>query len=154
MATRKGRKAAEPEVPVIRTPPKLATQGPESGPSGDVTVDADAPGPLAAPTDVVEPKVAKAQAKLQAQAENEAKDREVKVRATRRGYIGHKIREAGDVFILLLSKGQKLPSWVEAVASESVPTSPLSHSAEAQEEVVDSEGIGHTPESLVKEVVR
>lgn len=151
---RKTAKKAEAGPPV-RVPPKLGTMGPESGPSGNVTVDADAPGPLAAPAEpVAEPKAAKAQEKAQAKAENEKTEREVKVRATERGYIGHKIREAGDVFFLQLGKGEKLPSWVVAEASEDVATTPLAHSAEAKEEVVDSDGIGHTPESLVKETIK
>jgi hypothetical protein len=43
--------------------------------------------------------------KLQAKAENEKVEREVKVRATRRGYLGHKIREEGDVFVIQLGTG-------------------------------------------------
>lgn len=148
-------KKDEPENAVpVRTPPKHGTFAPESGPSGNVVVDADAPGAMAAPPIDVDPAVAKAQAKAQAKAENEKVARDVKVRATRRGHMGHRLREEGDVFIIQLDKGQKLPSWVEAVDSENVPTTPVSHSAEAKEEVVDSAGIGHTPESLVKETVK
>jgi hypothetical protein len=142
-----GGKAADAETTApVRVPPKLGTQGPESGPSGEVVVDANAPGPAsAAPEATSDPKAAKAQEKLQRQAENENVEREVKVRATRRGYLGHKIREEGDVFVIQLGKGEPLPSWVEA--EPSAPTTPLSHSSEAREEFVDGDGTG-TPRDL------
>jgi hypothetical protein len=146
----KKEKAAEPAP--LRVPPKHGTFGPESGPSGDVVVDADAPGPFAAPDETpADPKAAKAQEQAQAEVEDTDSERTVKVRAVKRGFIGNKIREEGDVFFLSLGESQKAPSWV--VAEPTAPTTPLSHSAEAQEEVVDSDGIGHTTESLKKDLV-
>jgi hypothetical protein len=141
-----GGKAAEAETTApVRVPPKLGTQGPESGPSGEVVVDANAPGPASVTEAPADPKAAKAQEKLQKTAENEKVEREVKVRATRRGYLGHKIREEGDVFVIQLGKGEPLPSWVEA--EPSAPTTPLSHSSEAREEFVGADGKG-TPRDL------
>jgi hypothetical protein len=140
------KKSAEAETTApVRVPPKLGTQGPESGPSGPVVVDANAPGPASPPEAPTDPKVAKAQEKLQKQAENEKVEREVKVRATRRGYLGHKIIEPDTVFVIQLGKGEPLPSWVEA--EPSAPTTPLSHSSEAREEFVGPDGTG-TPRDL------
>ena len=122
------------ENPPVRVPPKLATQGPESGPSGDVVVDASAPSPFAPPDETPsDPKVAKQVEKAQAKVENEKVDRAVKVRATERGYLGNKIREEGDVFIIQLAADQPAPSWVEAVTDD-VPTTPTSHSSEVKED--------------------
>lgn len=138
----------------MRVPPKLGTMGPESGPSGEVTVDANAPGPDAIPLAHMDERTRRAQEKAQKAAENVKGERSVKVEATARGYIGHKLREAGDVFVLQLGAGEPLPSWVEAVGDPVRPTTPVSHSSEAKEEVVDAAGIGHTPESLVKDLVQ
>ena len=137
--------------PPVRVPTKMGTQGPESGPSGDVVVEASAPGASATIPDVPsDPKEAKAQEKAQAVAENSESARTVKVQANEKGFIGNRVRDAGDVFFLALKEGEELPSWVTAVASEDVPTTPLSHSSEAREEVVDAAGIGHTAQSTLK----
>lgn len=147
----KAAKAPEAGLPV-RTPAKQPTVGPESGPSGDVVVKAAEPGPFAEPVALAhaDPRTQKAQEAAQKAAEDDGKDRNVKVQATKRGFLGNKIREAGDVFFLVLDKGQTLPSWVEAVSSDDVPTTSIAHSAEAQEEVVDGSGIGHTAQSDLK----
>lgn len=153
MAKKKDVETPEGAAPV-RVPPKMGTAGPESGPSGDVVVDANSPGPAALPLAHADERTKAAQERLQAKATNVKADREVKVQATRRGYIGNKIREEGDVFILQLGKGEPLPSWVEAVVDPKLPTTPVSHSSEAKEEVVDAAGIGHTTESLKKDLVQ
>jgi hypothetical protein len=139
----------ETDNPPVRDPQKDSTQGPESGPSGDVVVDANAPGPFTvpdqAPLGAHNAKTRKAQqqqAKAQTTLENEKKDRAVKVTATRRGYVGNRIREEGETFIIQLEAGEKMPSWVEA-ASPDVPTSSVAHSAEAKPEFVDADGTGH-----------
>lgn len=144
MAVRKRGAGTDPETKQetpIRVPPKMGTQGPESGPTAETVVDADAPAPASEVAVPGDPKEAKAQQKLQAKAENEKAARDVKVRATRRGYLGHQLREEGDVFVLQLAKGQPLPSWVEAVP-EATATTPPTHSSEAREMVVGKDGIG------------
>lgn len=152
MAAKRKVAAKAAETPPVRVPAKLGTMGPESGPSGPVTIDANAPSGLVVAETPVDAKAAKAQAKLDTVAEDEGSARTVKVIVTSQGYMG-KIRAVDEVFYLELGEGEKLPSWVKAV-DESIPTTPLSHSAEAKEEVVDSQGIGHTTESLKKDLIQ
>jgi hypothetical protein len=151
MAAKKSAKKAS-EAPPVRVPPKLGTQGPESGPTGETVVDADAPG-AGVIVEAEDTPDAKAQAKAQQAAEDIGSERRVKVEAMKRGFIGNKVREEGDVFILALGEGEAFPSWVKVVTSDEVATTPLTHSSEAEEEYVDGEGIGHTPKSIAKDSV-
>jgi hypothetical protein len=145
-------KKHEPEEQPERRPPKkLSTFGPESGPSGEVVIDADAPAEgVRVVEDEPDPKAARAQAKAQKLASAEGKARRVKVEVVRMGYIGHKRRRVGEVFTLDLAAGQKLPSWVKPVADD-LPSTSIAHSAEAGEEVVDDEGKGHP--AVLKDVL-
>jgi hypothetical protein len=137
MAARKKKDA----VPV-RVPPKLGTEGPESGPTGETVVDADAPSPLSDHHPATKAAQAK-QAKAQKAAENVKADREVKVRVNAKGpgYIGDRLRYEGETFTLKLAAGQKFPSWVDPVDPKEA-TTPASHSAEAQVEFVAPDGSG------------
>ena len=123
MPKQKPKQKPEEIVPI-----KHGTFGPESGPYGETVIDPE-DSPLAV-TPEPESKEDKAQAKLQAKAENEKAARKAKVVAQRRGYIGNRIIEPGTVFVLDLEKGQKLPTWVEAT-DDNAATTPLNHSAEA-----------------------
>jgi hypothetical protein len=146
-AKTKKKGAVTEEQPPVRDPQKGGTQAPESGPTGDAVVDATTPAPEleADAATPAEKSAARAQEKAQKQAENEAKDRSVRVRATRDGFINRYI-VAGTVFILNLKSGESLPSWVEAVTDE-VPTSSITHSSEAKPEVVGADGVGRKIDS-------
>ena len=141
-------KPADEENPPVRTSPHMGVQGPESGPSGNVVVDATSKPPAAdAPLAAEDKQLAKLQAAAQKAAEDTESARTVRVRAKQRGYIGLKIREADDVFLLQLDKGEALPRWVEVVPDENVATTPISHSSEAKPEVVGDDGIGKKVDS-------
>lgn len=133
MGTASKKATSKKQETPLAVPPKQGTLGPDSGPFGETVVDADATAPVTvADTAPSDPKSARQVEKLQTKAENEKVAREVKVRATRRGYIGNRIREEGDVFVLRMESGTKLPSWVEAVTPETASTL-LAHSSEAVE---------------------
>lgn len=135
-----------------RVPAKAATFGPESGPSGDLVVDVDAPPPPTL-TGTVAPVVASEKNGILVEAT--AKDRAVaakskaktyRVRATRDGYLGLRHIKADTVFDMQWSEKEngRWPSWVMQVADpDAAATSSVAHSSEAHEEVVDDEGIGH-----------
>ena len=130
MAKKQAAKTAAPDP--IAVPPKMGTQGPESGPfPTEVIIDADAPGVGAKVQDeAVLSKSEKAGAK---KLDAEKSEREVKVIATKRGFLGNRIKEAGDVFTIQLGKGEVAPTWVKPVDDAAAPTPP-SHSSEAKPE--------------------
>ena len=136
-------KAADEENPPRRDQPKQGVQGPESGPTGHTVVDATSPAPtLGAGAPAADPEVTKLRVAAEKAAANLDEPRTVRVRAKTRGYIGLKIREEGDVFVLQLDKGEPLPKWVVIEPDENVATTPVTHSSEAQSEVVGEDGIG------------
>lgn len=134
---------ANEENPPQRDPAKVGVQGPESGPSGNTVVDATSPSPIGAgPAIAEDPKLVKAREKAEKAADDIDSARTLRVRARTRGYIGNRIREAGDVFLLQLDAGEPRPKWVDLEPDENVATTPLAHSSEAQPEVVGEDGIG------------
>lgn len=134
---------ADEENPPRRDQPKQGVQGPESGPTGHTVVDATGLAPAAgAGAPVEDPELVKLREKAEKVAADEKKQRTLRVRATRRGYIGLKVREEGEVFILQLDPGEKMPSWVAIEPDENVATTPLTHSSEAKSELVGEDGIG------------
>lgn len=138
-------KSADADNPPVRTSPHMGVQGPESGPSGNTVVDATSPAPgsgIVGDVPAEDPKLAKLRTAAAKAGADDSKARTLRVRATRRGYIGLKIREEGDVFVLQLDAGEKMPSWVTPEPDENVATTPLSHSSEAQPEVVGEDGLG------------
>lgn len=135
--------SASDDNPPVRDPAKVGVQGPESGPSGNTVVDATSPTATPATLEgATNPELEKLREKAAKVAGDEGKARTVRVRATRRGYIGNRIREEGDTFLLQLDAGEPLPKWVAVEPDENVATTPLAHSSEAQPEVVGEDGVG------------
>lgn len=142
----KQKKGAVTEAPApVRDPQHNPSQAPESGPSGDQVVNVPATPPEPEAATPLARKEQKAQERLQAKAENVNVARSVKVRAVKRGFI-NRVIEADTVFVLALAEGEPLPTWVVAV-DDSVVTSSLAHSSEAQPEVVGADGVGRKVDS-------
>lgn len=136
-----------------RPPKKLATMGPDSGPSGDLVVDIDAkPAGTTAPIIANEKDGRLVEAAAEGKKGAKAKKSNAKkyrVQATKPGWLGLRYIPADTVFDMLWSKEENgnWPSWVVELADDSTPTASTAHSAEAAEEFVDDDGIGHAASS-------